>query len=59
MIILESNFWNLFLDTHHIIEYGGLILILAIADAGSVFHFAIPYKKIKVRDSNLTNLRSK
>jgi len=28
-------------------------------DAGSVFHFAIPYKKIKVGDSNLTNLRSK
>ena len=27
---MEGNFWNFIFDTHHLIEYGGLILILAI-----------------------------
>jgi len=30
MVLLESNVWNFIFDTHRLIEYGGLILVLAI-----------------------------
>lgn len=43
MIILEYNSWNV-LDTHHIIEYGGLIFILAIVyiETGFFLGFVLP-----------------
>lgn len=44
MILLESNFWNLISDTHHIIEYGGIILLLAIVyiETGFFLGFVLP-----------------
>lgn len=30
MILLDTNFWKIIFDTRHIIEYGGLLLVLAI-----------------------------
>lgn len=44
MILLESNFWDFIFDTHHIIEYGGLILILAIVyvETGFFLGFILP-----------------
>jgi membrane-associated protein len=44
MIILESNFWDFIFDTHHIIEYGGLILLLAIIyiETGFFLGFVLP-----------------
>ena len=44
MILLESNFWNFVFDPHHIIEYGGLILILAIVyvETGFFLGFVLP-----------------
>ncbi len=41
---MESNFWNFFTDAHHIIEYGGLILILAIIylETGFFLGFVLP-----------------
>lgn len=44
MILLESNFWNYLFDAHHIIEYGGLILILAIVyiETGFFLGFVLP-----------------
>lgn len=44
MILLDSNFWNFVFDPHHIIEYGGLILILAIVyvETGFFLGFILP-----------------
>jgi len=44
MILLENNFWNFVFDTHHIIEYGGLILLLAIIylETGFFLGFVLP-----------------
>jgi membrane-associated protein len=44
MILMESNFWDLIFDPHHIIEYGGLILILAIVyiETGFFLGFVLP-----------------
>lgn len=44
MILLESNVWKFVIDTHHIIEYGGLILILAIIyiETGFFLGFVLP-----------------
>jgi membrane-associated protein len=44
MILLDSNFWNFIFDTHHIIEFGGLILILAIVyiETGFFLGFVLP-----------------
>jgi membrane-associated protein len=44
MILLENNFWNFIFDTHHLIEYGGLILILAIVfiETGFFLGFVLP-----------------
>lgn len=44
MILLEINFWNFVFDPHHIIEYGGLILILAIVyvETGFFLGFVLP-----------------
>lgn len=44
MILLETNFWNFIFDTHHIIEFGGLILILAIVyiETGFFLGFVLP-----------------
>ncbi len=44
MILLESNFWNIVFDTHHIIEYGGLLLLLAIVyvETGFFLGFILP-----------------
>lgn len=44
MILLDSNFWNFVFDPHHIIEYGGLILILAIVyvETGFFLGFVLP-----------------
>ncbi|MFZ4462827.1 MAG: DedA family protein [Bacteroidales bacterium] len=44
MILLETNFWNYIFDAHHIIEYGGLILILAIVyiETGFFLGFVLP-----------------
>ena len=41
---MESNFWDLIFDPHHIIEYGGLILILAIVyiETGFFLGFVLP-----------------
>ena len=41
---MESNFWNFVFDTHHIIEYGGLVLILAIIfiETGFFLGFVLP-----------------
>lgn len=30
MFLLESNFWNVLFDSHPILEYGGIILLVAI-----------------------------
>jgi membrane-associated protein len=44
MILSESNFWNNLFDAHHIIEYGGLFLILAIIyiETGFFLGFVLP-----------------
>jgi membrane-associated protein len=44
MILLDSNFWNFIFDTHHIIEYGGIILLLAIVyvETGFLLGFVLP-----------------
>lgn len=44
MVLLESNFWNFVFDAHHIIEYGGLLLILAIIyiETGFFLGFVLP-----------------
>ena len=44
MILLESNFWNYLFDAHHIIEFGGLLLILAIIyiETGFFLGFVLP-----------------
>jgi membrane-associated protein len=44
MILLESSFWSFITDAHHIIEYGGLILILAIVylETGYFLGFVLP-----------------
>jgi len=44
MIFLDSNFWNFIFDTHHIIEYGGVILLLAIVyiETGFFLGFVLP-----------------
>lgn len=44
MILLNSNFWNFIFDTHHIIEFGGIILILAIVyiETGFFLGFVLP-----------------
>ena len=44
MILLDSNFWNYLFDTHHIIEFGGLFLILAIiyVETGFFLGFVLP-----------------
>ena len=44
MILLESNFWNIIFDTRHIIEYGGLLLILVIIyiETGFFLGFVLP-----------------
>ena len=44
MILSESSFWNYLFDTHHIIEYGGLLLILAIIyiETGFFLGFVLP-----------------
>lgn len=41
---MEGNFWNFIFDTHHLIEYGGLILILAIVyiETGFFLGFVLP-----------------
>lgn len=44
MVLLDSNFWNFVFDTHHLIEYGGLLLILAIVyiETGFFLGFVLP-----------------
>jgi membrane-associated protein len=44
MILLESSFWNYLFDAHHIIEFGGLLLILAIIyiETGFFLGFVLP-----------------
>jgi membrane-associated protein len=44
MILLDSNIWNFVFDTHHIIEFGGLILILVIIyiETGFFLGFVLP-----------------
>jgi len=44
MILLDSSFWNFIFDTHHIIEFGGLLLILAIVyiETGFFLGFVLP-----------------
>ena len=44
MILLDNNFWNFLFDTHHLIEYGGLLLILAIVyiETGFFLGFVLP-----------------
>ncbi len=44
MILTDSNFWNFIFDTHHLIEYGGLVLILAIVyiETGFFLGFVLP-----------------
>jgi membrane-associated protein len=44
MILLESKLWNFLFDTHHIIEYGGLIFILIIVyfETGFFLGFVLP-----------------
>jgi membrane-associated protein len=44
MILLNSGFWNFIFDTHHIIEFGGLFLILAIVyiETGFFLGFVLP-----------------
>ena len=44
MTLLDSNFWNHALSAHGIIEYGGLILILAIIylETGFFLGFVLP-----------------
>jgi hypothetical protein len=44
MILSESSFWNYLFDAHHIIEYGGLLLILAIIyiETGFFLGFVLP-----------------
>lgn len=44
MILLDTNSWNFVFDPHHIIEYGGLILILAIVyvETGFFLGFVLP-----------------
>ncbi len=44
MILLEGNFWKFFMDTHHLIEFGGLLLILAIVyiETGFFLGFVLP-----------------
>ena len=41
---MESNFWNFVFDTHHIIEYDELVLILAIIfiETGFFLGFVLP-----------------
>jgi len=44
MILLESNFWSYIFDAHHIIEFGGLFLILTIIylETGFFLGFVLP-----------------
>jgi membrane-associated protein len=44
MILLESNFWKFVFDAHHIIEFGGVILILVIVyiETGFFLGFVLP-----------------
>jgi len=44
MILLESTFWKSIFDVHHIIEFGGLFLIMAIiyVETGFFLGFVIP-----------------
>ncbi len=44
MILMDSNFWNFIFDSHHIIEYGGVILLLAIVyiETGFFLGFVLP-----------------
>jgi membrane-associated protein len=44
MILSDNNFWKFIFDAHHIIEYGGLILILAIIyiETGFFLGFILP-----------------
>ena len=44
MILSESSFWNYLFDTHHIIEFGGIFLILAIIyiETGFFLGFVLP-----------------
>lgn len=44
MTLLDSSFWNYIFDTHHLIEYGGLLLILAIVyiETGFFLGFVLP-----------------
>lgn len=44
MILSNSNFWNFVFDAHHVIEFGGLILILAIVyiETGFFLGFVLP-----------------
>lgn len=44
MVLIESNFWDFLFDAHHIIEVGGLILILAIVyiETGFFLGFVLP-----------------
>jgi membrane-associated protein len=41
---MDIGFWNFFSDPHHLIEYGGLILILAIVfvETGFFLGFVLP-----------------
>jgi membrane-associated protein len=41
---MDTGFWNFFSDPHHLIEYGGLILILAIVfvETGFFLGFVLP-----------------
>ncbi len=44
MILLDSNFWSFIFDIHRIIEFGGLIIILAIVyiETGFFLGFILP-----------------
>ena len=44
MILVDNNFRNFVFDPHHIIEYGGLIFILALiyVETGFLHEFVLP-----------------
>ncbi len=44
MVLLENNFWSFLFDSHRIIEYGGIILLLAIVyvETGFFLGFVLP-----------------
>ena len=44
MILLENNLWKSIFDAHHLIEYGGLFLIMAIiyVETGFFLGFVLP-----------------